>query len=80
MRWLWFVVFVVFAAGVGAFAIMNRDLVPINYPDETFSVKSVHLPMALLIGGVYFLGMLTGWTVVGFLKRTVQHVTERRVS
>jgi hypothetical protein len=34
--------------------------------------------MAVLIGVVYFLGMVSGWTVVGFLKRTLQRVTERR--
>lgn len=79
MRWLWLLIFLVTVALIAAFAILNRGLVPINYPDKTLSVKSMELPMAALVGAVYFLGMLTGWTVVGFLKRTVQHVTERRL-
>ncbi len=81
MRWLWFLIFLLLAAAIITFAVINRDRVAINYinyVDQTFSVQSIHVPMAALIAGVYVLGMLTGWTVVGFIRRTVRHVTERR--
>jgi hypothetical protein len=39
--------------------------------------RSVSCPMSLLIAVVYLLGMVSGWTVVGFLKRSIQRVTER---
>lgn len=76
MRFVWFLIFLIFVAIIGIFAFENSDPVAINYLDQTLSVQSIHLPMSVLIGGVYLLGMLTGWTVVGFLKRTVQHVTQ----
>jgi lipopolysaccharide assembly protein A len=78
MRYVWFLIFLVFVAIIGVFAFVNSDPVAINYLDQSFSVQSVHLPMSVLIGGIYLLGMLTGWTVIGFLKRTVQRVTERQ--
>jgi hypothetical protein len=34
--------------------------------------------LSLLLLAVYLLGMVTGWSVVGFLKRSVQRVTERQ--
>jgi hypothetical protein len=33
--------------------------------------------MSLIIAVVYLLGMVSGWTVVGFLKRSIKRVTER---
>lgn len=76
MRYVWFLIFLLFVAIIGVFAFENSDLVPINYLDQSLSVQTIHLPMSVLIGGVYVLGMLTGWTVIGFLKRTAHHVTE----
>ena len=78
MRYVWLLIFLILLAIIGVFAFENSDPVPINYLDQSLSVQSIHLPMSALIGGIYVLGMLTGWTVVGFLKRTVQHVTERQ--
>lgn len=76
MRFIWFLIFLIFVAIIGVFAFDNSDPVTINYRDRTLSVQSIQLPMSALIGGIYVVGMLTGWTVIGFLKRTVQHVTE----
>ena len=76
MRYIWFLIFLIIVAIIGVFAFENNDPVAINYLDQSFSVQSIHLPMSVLIGATYVLGMLTGWTVIGFLKRTVQHVTE----
>ena len=80
MRFIWFVIFLILVAIIGVFAYENSERVPINYLDQNLTVQSIHLPMSAMIGGIYVLGMLTGWTVVGFLKRTVQHVTEGRRS
>ena len=80
MRFIWFVIFLIFVAIIGVFAFENSESIPINYRDQSLSVQTIHLPMSVLIGGVYVLGMLTGWTVIGFFKRTVQHVTERQKS
>lgn len=76
MRYIWFLVFLIFAAIVSVFAYQNNDPVAINFLDQNLTVQSIHLPMSVLIGVTYALGMLTGWSVVGFLRRTVRHVTE----
>jgi lipopolysaccharide assembly protein A len=76
MRYVWFLIFVIILAIIGVFAFENNNPVAINYLDQSLSVQSIHLPMSVLIGATYVLGMLTGWAVIGFLKRTVQHVTE----
>jgi putative membrane protein len=76
MRYIWFLIFLFFVVVIGVFAFYNSEPVAINYVDLDLSVQSIHLPMWVLIVGVYVLGMLTGWSVIGFLKRTVQHVTE----
>ena len=76
MRYIWFLIFLCFVAIIGVFAYENNDPVAINYLDQSLSVQSIHLPMSVLIGATYVLGMLTGWAVTGFLNRTVQHVTE----
>jgi putative membrane protein len=76
MRYFWFLIFLIIVAIIGVFAYENNERVAINYLDQSLSVQSIHLPMSVLIGVTYVLGMLTGWIVIGFLKRTVQHVTE----
>jgi len=78
MRYVWFLIFLIMVAIIGVFAYENNEHVAINYLDQSLSVQSIHLPMSVLIGATYVLGMLTGWIVIGFLKRTVQHVTEKR--
>jgi len=72
MRFFYLSVLLVIAAAVAVFAVQNDGPVDLKYWD-----RSITAPLSLLIGAVYFLGMLSGWTVVGFLKRTVQRVTER---
>ena len=76
MRYVWLLIFLIMVAIVSVFAYENNDRVAISYLDQSLSVQSIHLPMSVLIGATYVLGMLTGWIVIGFLKRTVQHVTE----
>ena len=58
MRYVWFLIFLIFVAIIGVFAFENSDPVPINYLDQSLSVQSIHLPMSVLIGGIYVLGML----------------------
>ena len=72
MRTLYLILLVLFATVVSVFAFQNRDPVVIKYLD-----RSASLPMPLLIGGVYVLGMFTGWSVVGFLRKSFQRATER---
>lgn len=72
MRAFSLVFLVVFAAAVGGFAYFNNYPVPVNL----FGLAQQEVPMPLLAGAVYLLGMLTGWAVVGMLKRSWTRATE----
>jgi lipopolysaccharide assembly protein A len=72
MRVLYFLILLLLVGAVGVFAVQNRELVSVEYLNWT-----VTFPLALLIGIGYVLGMLSGWSVVGFAQRSVRGVTDR---
>jgi uncharacterized integral membrane protein len=72
MRVFYFLVLLIILAGIGVFAIQNHEPTMI-----TFFNQSISCPLSLVIAAAYVLGMLSGWTVVGFLKRSIERVTER---
>jgi uncharacterized integral membrane protein len=72
MRFIQAVLFLVFLGAVGVFAIQNTSSVTVD-----FWTWQVTAPVALVIVAVYFLGMLSGWTVVAFVRRSLQRVGER---
>jgi uncharacterized integral membrane protein len=59
-------------AALAIFAFQNDEIVTLQYFN-----RSVTLPMSLLIVVVYLLGMLSGWTVVGFLRRSWRRAMDR---
>jgi uncharacterized integral membrane protein len=61
---------VLFLAVVGVFAFQNN-----RSENVTIFNQSWEIPFPLLVGGVYLLGMLTGWTVLGVLKTSLRRVT-----
>jgi uncharacterized integral membrane protein len=73
MRVVYLLILLLVLAAIIVFAVQNNENVTLNYLD-----RSVSCPLPLLIAAVYVLGMVSGWTVVGFLKRSIQKVTERR--
>ena len=73
MRVVYFLILLIAVAAVVIFAIQNNDTVTIRYFQ-----RSVSISLPLLIAIVYVLGMVSGWTVVGVLKRSIKRVTERR--
>ena len=73
MRWVYLIILVLIVAAVAIFVVQNDAAV-----DLRFLGHGVELRLSLLLVAVYLLGMVTGWSVVGFLKRSVQRVTEGR--
>ena len=65
MRALYIIVLILILAALGIFAYQNGESVTLQY-----FRRSVTLPMSLVIVVVYVLGMLSGWTVVGFLRHS----------
>jgi uncharacterized membrane protein YciS (DUF1049 family) len=76
MRVLCLLFLVVFAGAVTLFAWQNQSDVTLTFFNWTFSEN-----IALVIGAAFVLGMFSGWTIVGLLRRsvkTVMHGAERR--
>lgn len=71
MRALSFLFLVAFAAAVGIFAYLNNHPVAVNLFGRMMDVW-----VPALVGAVYLLGMLTGWAVVGLLRRSWARVAE----
>jgi uncharacterized membrane protein YciS (DUF1049 family) len=73
MRWVYLTILVLIVAAVAIFVVQNDESVDLRFLGQGVSVR-----LSLLLVAVYLLGMVTGWSVVGFLKRSVQRVTEGR--
>jgi putative membrane protein len=71
MRYLQAIILLVFLAAIGVFALQNRDVITVN-----FLTWNLSEPVALLTVVVYFLGMLSGWTVVAFVRGAFRRITE----
>ncbi|AKJ95422.1 MULTISPECIES: lipopolysaccharide assembly protein LapA domain-containing protein [Thioalkalivibrio] len=67
MRYLYTLLIIVFVAVVAIFAIQNLRLVTLN-----FLTLYVTLPLALLIVGIYLLGLVSGGALVALLKRWIR--------
>ena len=72
MRFVYLLLLLIVVAAVAVFALQNYESVTLRYFD-----RRVTTSLPLLIAVVYLLGMVSGWTVVGFLKRSLHRVTER---
>ncbi|WP_018871892.1 lipopolysaccharide assembly protein LapA domain-containing protein [Thioalkalivibrio sp. ALJ16] len=67
MRYVYSLLIIVFVAVVAIFAIQNLRLVTVN-----FLTLHVTLPLALLIVGIYLLGLVSGGALVALLKRWIR--------
>jgi uncharacterized integral membrane protein len=72
MRILQGILLLVFLGAIGIFAAQNNAVVTVR-----FLHWSMDAPLALLTLAVYGLGMLTGWTVVAFVARSLRRVSAK---
>jgi uncharacterized integral membrane protein len=73
MRFVQAIILLAFLGTVGIFAVQNTSVITVRFLNWAISA-----PVALVAVAVYLLGMLTGWTVVAFVTRSLRRVTERR--
>jgi uncharacterized integral membrane protein len=73
MRLVYFLFLLLILAAIAVFVVQNIELVNLKYLQWEAS-----LPLAVLVGGAYVLGMVSGWTVIGFVRRSFEHVTAPR--
>ena len=72
MRWVYLVLLLVIVTMIVVFFLQNHENQTV-----TFFKQRITAPLSLFFVAVYFLGMWSGGTVVGFFKRAYQHATER---
>lgn len=75
MRWVYLAVVVLFVAATIIFATQNHDTVTVS-----FLRMSIQVPLAFLIVMVYLAGALTGGSLYGLLRKSVQGARHRAVA
>jgi uncharacterized membrane protein YciS (DUF1049 family) len=73
MRFICFLILLLILVAVTVFAVQNNEAVTLNYLGSSLSTS-----LTVLIAAVYLLGMVSGWTVIGFLRRSLRRVTAPR--
>lgn len=73
MRFFYFLILLIVIGAMVIFAVQNDESVTIQYLH-----RSLTTTLPILIAIVYLLGMLSGWTVVGFFRRSLRRVTTPR--
>ncbi len=67
MRYVKITIAVLLLVAITVFAVQNIESVNVS-----FLTWSVQAPQVFVILGTYLLGMITGWGLVEFLKRTLR--------
>jgi uncharacterized integral membrane protein len=71
MRFIQAVLLLAFLGTIAVFALQNTQVVTVQLLN--WSVSS---PVALTVIAGYVLGMVTGWTVVAFVGRSIRRIRE----
>jgi hypothetical protein len=71
MRFICLLFLLAFVAAVAIFAHQNRQEVPLTFWDWTLTTS-----VAAVAGAAYLLGMLSGWSIVGVLRRSFNRTAE----
>ena len=69
MRFFYLLVLLAFAGAAGLLAYENQQSVTLTVLNNSFTTS-----VPVLVGLTYLAGMLSGWTVVGLLRRSVSNV------
>jgi hypothetical protein len=71
MRFLCFLFLIVFVGAVVAFAYYNQEPTTVRFMDWKVTAS-----LAVVAGATYLLGMFSGWTIVGMVRRSANRVIE----
>jgi uncharacterized integral membrane protein len=72
MRWVYLVLLLVIVTIIVVFVAQNRESETVSFFNQRITA-----PLSIYFIAVYFLGMWSGGTVVGFFKRAYQYATGR---
>jgi uncharacterized integral membrane protein len=70
MRWVYLVLLLVIVTVIVVFVAQNRENETVSFFNQRITA-----PLSIYFVAVYFLGMWSGGTVVGFVKRAYQYAT-----
>ena len=73
MRWVYLAILVLIVAIIVVFIAENYESATV-----TFFSQRITAPLSVFFVAVYFLGMWSGGTVVGFVKRAYHHAVEHK--
>ena len=73
MRWVYLALLLVIVTVIVVFIVQNHENETV-----TFFNRRITAPLSLYFVAVYFLGMWSGGTVVGFVKWAYHRATERQ--
>jgi hypothetical protein len=73
MRLLCLLFLIAVGAAVTIFVMQNKGELTLTFFDQSLTA-----PVAAVVGVAYGLGMLTGWSVVGLLRRSLKTATDFR--
>jgi uncharacterized integral membrane protein len=73
MRFAYFLVLLLVLVPLVVFAFQNDGLVEVRFLNQ-----SISFALSLVVAIVYVLGMVSGSSLVGIVKRSFEHVTEPR--
>lgn len=71
MRYIQTIIVLVFLIANGLFAVQNRDVITVRF--LTWSLSET---LAFVSVVVYFLGMLSDWTVVAYVRGSYRQIAE----
>ena len=71
MRFIQAVLLLAFLGVIAVFALQNTQVVTVRLLNW-----SVSAPIALTVVAAYVLGMVSGWTVVAFIRRSIRRIRE----
>src|SRR5436305_15164563 len=71
MRFIQAVIFLTFLGAVGLFAVQNTEAITVDF--WTWKVTG---PVVLLAIVAYLLGMMSGWTLVSLVRRSLRRLSE----
>ena len=72
MRFIQAIILLAFLGAVGLFAVKNTRAITV-----AFWTWKATAPVALLTIAAYLLGMVSGWTVVSFVTRSLRRVSSQ---
>ena len=72
MRFISLVFLLAFVGAVVAFAVQNLQELTLTFFDW-----SVNASVAAVVGAAYLLGMLSGWSILGVLRRSLHQATQK---